>query len=96
MGPAHLPELSHFGLSTLQGRTREQTSCQVFSCNNPRKDIQRAAPTTAKRRIAVVRTRPRAFTHPLSISSCKDKAPGTPRGDMHRSWPMRQSSIAWI
>ena len=27
------------GLSTLQGRTRAQTPCLVFSCNNPKEKL---------------------------------------------------------
>ena len=36
MGPARQTELSLLDLATLQGRTRAQTPCPVFSCYSPK------------------------------------------------------------
>ena len=78
------------GLSTLQGRTRAQTPCPVFSCKDP----EEKQPARGSRGHGG--TRSRALTHPPAISSCENKAPRAMGGDVHGSWPASQSSASWV
>ena len=78
------------GLSTLQGRTRGQTSCPVFSCKDP----EEKQPACGSRGHGG--TWSCTLTHPPTISSCKNKAPRTMGGDVHEDWPVSQSSASWI
>ena len=78
------------GLSTLQGWTRAQTSCPVFSCKDPKEK----QPTRGS--CGHGGTRSCTLTHPPAISSCENKAPRAMGGDVHGDWPVSQSSASWI
>ena len=77
-------------LSKLQGQTRAQTLCPVFSCKDP-EEKQTACGSRGHGG-----TRSRALTHPLTISSCENKAPRAMGGDIHGDWPVSHSLASWI
>jgi len=68
-------------LSKLQGWTRAQTPCPVFSCKDP-EEKQPAHGSRGHRG-----TMSHALTHPLTISSCENKAPRATGGDVHGAGP---------
>ena len=78
------------GLSTLPGRTRAQTSCPVFSCNDPEEK------QPARGSHGHGGTRSRALTHPPAISSCENKTPRAMGGKVHGDWPASQNSAFWV
>ena len=69
------------GLSTLQGQTRVQTPCLVFSCKDPKEK----QPARGSRGHGG--TKSPALTYPPAISSCENKAPRAMGGDVHEDWP---------
>ena len=77
-------------LSMLQGRTRAQMPCPVFSCKDP-EEKQSACGSRGHGG-----TRSRALTHPPAISSCKNKAPRAMGGDVHGNYPVSLSLATWV
>ena len=91
MNGADPPDRAHpLGLLTLQGQTRAQTPCPVFSYKDPGEK----QPAGSSRGHGG--TRSRALTYPPVISSCENKAPRAMGGDVHGDWPVSQSSASWV
>ena len=68
------------GLSTLQGRTRAQTPCPIFSCKDPKEKQPARFPWPRGHHVV------RPFL-PITISSCENKASRATRGDEHGTGP---------
>ena len=91
MNGAGPPDRSQLlGSLMMQGRTRAQMPCPVFSCKDPKEK----QPTRGSRGHGG--TRSGAPPHPPMISSCENKAPRAMRGDIHGDRPTSQSSASWI